>query len=130
MLICAAGIELHYARGVGYRFDTGKSEHDADEAGPVLPERSMQRLQMTKSLAQMRQDKKTQGDHYQRGGHRNKKCEAASLLRSKQVEQSDDKDRCRGKFLRMRDAKVLKGGERADCRRDQIVCYEQERANN
>ena len=43
-LICAAEIELHYARGISYRFHTGKSEYDADEAGPVLPERSMHRF--------------------------------------------------------------------------------------
>ena len=40
----AAGIEFHYAGSVSYRFHTGKREHDADEAGPVLPEAPMQRL--------------------------------------------------------------------------------------
>src|SRR5438093_12857858 len=121
MLICAAGIELHYARGVGYRFNTGKSEHDADEAGPVLPERSMQRLQMTKRLTQMRQAKKTQRDHDECSRERNKKCEPASLFRPKQVEQSDDKDRCCGKFLRMWDTQILECGKSTDRGRHQVI---------
>jgi hypothetical protein len=67
MLICAAGIELHYACGVRDRFDTGKREHDADEASPVLRERSVQRLQMSERLTEMRQTEETQSYHDERG---------------------------------------------------------------
>src|SRR5207245_9765383 len=66
MLICASGIEFHYASGVSYRFDTGKCEHDADEAGPVLRKRSVQRLQMTERFTEMWQTAKPQRDHDER----------------------------------------------------------------
>ena len=86
MLICAAGIELHYTCGVRDRFDTRKREHDSDEASPVFRERSMQRFQMSERLTEMRQAKQTQGDHDESSRDRNEKCETASLFRSQQVE--------------------------------------------
>ena len=46
------------------------------------------------------------------------------------IEQADDQDRQRGKFLRMRDAEILKSGKRADRGRDQIIGDEQKRADN
>ena len=42
--IGAAGVELHYAGGVGDGLDAGKSEHDSDEPGPVLRETPVQWL--------------------------------------------------------------------------------------
>ena len=46
----APGIEFHYAGGVGNRFDSGERQDDADEASPVVPETSVQRLKMAERL--------------------------------------------------------------------------------
>jgi len=113
-VICAAGVELHYAGGVRNRFNAGKRKHDANEAGPVLGECSVQRLQMSERLAEVGQAKETQNDHYERGRKRNEKREAAGLFWSEQVEQSDDKDRSSSKFFWMRHAQILKRRKRAD----------------
>src|SRR5713101_436563 len=114
MFIGAAGIEPHHAGGVGYRFDTGEGEHDSDKASPVLPESSVQWLQMSESRAEMRKAEKPEHDDDDSGWHRNQKSKPAGVLRSKQIEQPDDEDGRGCKFFRMRNTEVLKGGKRAD----------------
>ena len=85
---------------------------------------------MSERLAEVRQAEKTQSDHYERGRDRNEKREAAGLFWSEQIEQSDEKDRHRGKFFRMRHAEILKGRKRADRRRHQVIGDEQKRADD
>ena len=93
-------------------------------------ESSVQRLQMTERLAEMRQAEKPKNNHDDRGRDRNKKREAAGLFRSEQIEQSDDKNRSRSEFFRMRHAEILKGRKRADRSGHQVIGDEQKRADD
>ena len=78
--IGAARIELHHASGVGDRFHPRQREHDSDKRSPVLPKRSMQRLQMSKCLTKMRQTKETENNHDEGGWNRNQERKTASLF--------------------------------------------------
>ena len=49
---------------------------------------------------------------------------------AKQVQQPDDQNGCSRKFFRMRYAKILKSGQRADGCRDQVIGDEEKGADD
>ena len=65
-----AWIELHHARGIGNRFYAGKGEHDPDEARPVLPETTAQRLQVSDCFVDVWNAEEAESDHHDRGWDR------------------------------------------------------------
>src|SRR5205823_3993837 len=97
---------------------------------PVLPEAALERLQVSNRSAEMRQAKQTKRDDDDRRRHRDEKRETAGVLRPEQIQQADNKNRSGRKFLRMRDAEILKRGERADRRRNEVIGDEQKRADD
>ncbi len=126
----APGIEFHYAGGIGNRFNAGERQDDADEAGPVVLETSVQRLKMAEGFADVRQAKEPQNNNDDGRWNRNQKSEPAGLFRSEQIEHADDQDRHGGEFFGMRHAEILKSGKRADGRGHQIIGDEQKRADD
>ena len=93
-------------------------------------ESSLQWLQMSERLTDVRQTEKPENDNDNRGRNRDEKREAASLFRTEKVEQSDDEN-CRGRELfRMRNAKILECRKCADRGRYQIIGDEEKRADD
>ena len=85
---------------------------------------------MPDRYAEMREAEKSEHDDNDRGWNGNQKREAAGVFRAEQIEQSDEEDRGGGEFFRMRHAEILKGGERADGRRYQVIGDEQKGADD
>jgi len=67
--VYAAGVEPHHAGGVRDCLDTGKRKHDSDKAGPVLPKRSAQWLQMTDRFTHVWETEKSERDDDDRRWH-------------------------------------------------------------
>ncbi len=84
--VSAARVEFHHASGVGDCFDTGQSEHDADEAGPVRPEAAVQRLQMSDRFVDVRDAEEPEHNDDNQSWYRNQKSEAPGMSRAKEVE--------------------------------------------
>src|SRR5207253_11274333 len=97
---------------------------------PVLPERSVQRLEMPKRFTHVRQTEKSECDNNDDGRDGNEKREPAGLFRTEQVEQPNREDRGGRKVRWVRHAEILKREQSAERRRDQIVGDQQKRAND
>jgi hypothetical protein len=81
ILVGSSRIKLHHTRGISDGFHTGKREHDTNEGEPVLTERSVQRLEVSKRFTDMGQTKKSERDHDDDRWDRNQEGETSRLLR-------------------------------------------------
>src|SRR5438094_6105800 len=130
MRIGAPRIEFHYASRIGDCFDARKSEHDANETGPVSPKASMQWSKLADGSPEMWQAEEAERDHDERGWYRNQKSETAGVFGSEQIKQADSKNGCCCEFFRMRHAEVSKGGKSADGGRYQIIGNKKKRPHD
>src|SRR3954470_21522011 len=76
----------------------------------------------------MREAKQTKDKDNNRGRDGDEEGKTAGVFWSEQVQQTNDENGGSGEFFRMRHTEILKGGERADCRGNEIVRNEQKRA--
>ncbi len=86
----------------------------------------MQRLDVPDGLANMRKDKAAKADNDDYSRYRNEERQSSSVFGTKIIERSDNEDRTASSKLRVRQAKILKGGKCANRSGDNVIGDQQE----
>ncbi len=81
-------------------------------------------------VGQVRQGKGRQEQHHHGRRQRNQEGQPARVAGAEDIEQADDRNRCRRAPFGMREAQIIKSGERTDGRRDNVIGNEKEGADN
>src|SRR3984893_15374040 len=111
MIVGAPLIELHHSGGIGNCLIPRERQHNRYESIPVAEPATLQWLHIADSLSNMRKNEAAERDDHDHRWHRNQQSQAARVLRSQKIQCTNEKNRARGKKLRVRPTEILKGGK-------------------